>query len=273
MNEVSISHGMIDSCFVRICQTTLLGVELNYGSPLEFLFLSDSSVRTRYVLISSIPFQIVGSSSTFGILQLIDDGFLGYYEFQERTVFCVKHINEYQLNMKGYVDHSEECFSKFLVIYNEACAFELMKSVGSRLSVICEDDNDSWSSVYSSPDIDTLTSVEVERFPENLETFAAACTGHNVIVFRVQTVTERILLFLAELTLLKSDLNRRATVSPVVLCYVGNTENLHFAVGHIYSPTYTWDCSRQQQYTHFLSACILSKNNDMLLNLLGTTSF
>ena len=273
MHRVSVSHGMIDSRFVSICPKTLLGEELEYGSRLEFLFISDSSVDTRYVLVSSVPFQIVRSSSTFGIIQFIDLRILGYYEFQDKSVFCVKHIMEYQLDMDGYTDDSfDDSSSKFLVIYKERSAFEQLKTVRSRLQVICEDENEPLVSVYSSPDIGNLMSVAVQRFPVDLETFAGACTGYNVIVFRVHTLTGSIMSFLAELTLLKEDLNRRGAVSPVVLCYVGNIENLNLAVTRIYAP-YTWGCNVEQQYKHFLSACILSKNNGILLKVLGASSF
>ena len=236
---------------------------------MEFLFISDSSVRTRYALVSYVPFRAIGS--TFSILKMIDAGDLGYYEFLEKSVFCVKHINEYQLNADGYtVKRFDESSSKFMVIHNEKSAFEQMTTVCSRLRVVCDDDNDPWSSVYSSPDIDHLTSVEVKRFPANINAFAKACGGYNVIVFRKQTLTDSILSFLAELTLV-SDSNARSVI-PVVLCYLSNIGNLNYTVSRICAP-YTWGCSSDQQYRHFLTGCIVSKNNKMLLEVLGTSFF
>ena len=275
LDGVSISLGKIESRFVRICQYTFLGEEFEYGSPLEFLFISDVSVGTRYVLVSSVPFQVVRSSSAFGIRQMIDQRLLGCYEFQDRSVFCVKHITEYKLEMDGYtIDCFDESSSKFLVIYNEKSAFEQMKYLRSRLFVMCKDDSEPWSSVYSSPDIDQLTSVLIQRFPANLnKNSAGAYIGYNVIVFRTETLTDMIRSFLAKLrrSLLKSDMHNR-TVNPIVLCYVRDTENINHEVNKINAP-YTWSCNSEQQYTHLLSACILSKNTSILLKVLGTSSF
>lgn len=88
----------------------------------QCMFLADSIVKNRCLLISVVPFSTLAASSTQEVIELIRGRKLGYFTLMKSNFICIKHLGNFRClasRAGGLVRRPSVHHSWFLVVFQE----------------------------------------------------------------------------------------------------------------------------------------------------------